>query len=81
MRNLIIILVAAALLGGLAWYFVGVSSKPAPTQVEIVACPVTGEKIDPAKAYAQTVYKGKTYYFCCAGCPEEFQKNPEKYVR
>lgn len=46
-----------------------------------VRCPVTGEKVDPATAFAKTVYKGKTYYFCCAGCPEEFKKNPEKYIK
>ena len=26
-------------------------------------------------------YKGKTYYFCCAGCPEQFDKDPEKYLK
>ena len=25
-------------------------------------------------------YEGKKVYFCCPGCPEEFQKNPEKYL-
>lgn len=25
-------------------------------------------------------YKGKKVYFCCAGCPEKFLENPEKYV-
>ncbi|MCL7393323.1 MAG: YHS domain-containing protein [Thaumarchaeota archaeon] len=25
-------------------------------------------------------YKGKTYYFCCGYCLEEFRKNPEKYL-
>jgi YHS domain-containing protein len=46
-----------------------------------VVCPVTGIKLNPAKAYAKTVYKGKTYYFCCPGCPEEFKKNPEKFIK
>ena len=48
---------------------------------KMVICPITKTKIDPAKAYGKTVYKGKTYYFCCAGCPEEFKKNPEKYIK
>lgn len=30
---------------------------------------------------AHSVYKGKTYYFCCAGCKPEFDKNPAKYVK
>ena len=25
-------------------------------------------------------YKGKKVYFCCAGCPDVFKANPEKYV-
>jgi YHS domain-containing protein len=25
-------------------------------------------------------YKGKKYYFCCDGCPEKFDKNPEGYT-
>jgi Cu+-exporting ATPase len=56
--------------------------KPAKKAVkEEVRCPVTGNKVDPAKAYAKTVYKGKTYYFCCGGCPEEFKSNPGKYAK
>jgi len=51
------------------------------TAKEDIKCPVTGNKVDPAKAYAKTTYKGKTYYFCCAGCPEEFTKNPGKYAK
>ena len=27
-----------------------------------------------------TAYKGKTYYFCCSSCREEFLKNPKQYV-
>lgn len=56
------------------------SMKPEKA-AKLVKCPVTGSTIDPAKAYSKTVYKGKTYYFCCAGCPEEFKKNPEKYLK
>jgi hypothetical protein len=26
-------------------------------------------------------YKGSTYYVCCSGCRDEFNENPEKYVR
>ncbi len=26
-------------------------------------------------------YKGKRVYFGCEGCPAEFKKNPEKYIR
>jgi len=25
-------------------------------------------------------YKGKKVYFCCAGCKEKFEKDPDKYL-
>jgi len=40
-------------------------------------CTVMGGKID-KKAY--TDYNGKRVYFCCAGCPTEFKKDPAKYI-
>ncbi len=29
----------------------------------------------------QVMYKGQTYYVCCSGCRDEFEANPEKYVK
>ncbi len=26
-------------------------------------------------------YKGKTYYVCCSGCKDEFNADPEKYIK
>ena len=44
-------------------------------------CPVTGDKIpSKEKAAGSSVYGGKTYYFCCAGCKPEFDKDPAKYT-
>jgi len=51
--------------------------KPAP-----LICPVTGEKIASVKdAVGSSVYKGKTYYFCCSACKPMFDANPAKYVK
>ncbi|MBI5534995.1 MAG: YHS domain-containing protein [Deltaproteobacteria bacterium] len=25
-------------------------------------------------------YEGKTYYFCCPGCVEQFKADPKKYL-
>ena len=36
--------------------------------------------VDPARAAAQVVYGGKTYYFCCAGCADKFPAAPAKYL-
>lgn len=41
-------------------------------------CPVMGWDIDKSR-FAD--YKGNRIYFCCASCPEEFRKDPEKYVK
>lgn len=57
------------------------TSEAGLTKGEMVICPVTGEKIAKSKAYSKMEYKGKIYYFCCAGCPDEFKKNPEKYIK
>lgn len=47
--------------------------------------PVCGMQIDEATAEemgAETaVYKGKTYYFCCPFCREQFERDPEKYLQ
>ena len=42
--------------------------------------PVCNMNVDEKKAAATYEYKGKTYYFCAAGCKESFAKNPEKYL-
>ncbi|MFH1239517.1 MAG: YHS domain-containing protein, partial [bacterium] len=42
-------------------------------------CPVLGTPVDP-KTAIKYEYKGNTYLLCCSGCPEEFSKNPEKYI-
>ena len=55
---------------------VPVAAKPAP-----LVCAVMGDKIPDVKTAAFSVYKGKKYYFCCAGCKPEFEKNPAKYVK
>jgi YHS domain-containing protein len=41
-------------------------------------CPVMGGDID-KKEYVD--YKGRRVYFCCAGCKEKFDKEPEKYLK
>ncbi len=45
------------------------------------SCPVTKESFKVTDASPHAEYKGKTYYFCCSGCNEDFNKNPQRYVR
>jgi P-type Cu+ transporter len=37
--------------------------------------------VDPAKAKATAEHAGQKYYFCCAGCAQKFQSNPEQYLK
>lgn len=46
-----------------------------------VTCPVSGSTFSKSEAYGSEEYNGKTYYFCCAGCKEKFEKEPEKYIK
>lgn len=46
-----------------------------------VKCPVMGTPVTVSKRTLSAEYKGKVYYFCCGECPDEFQKNPDKYAK
>lgn len=42
-------------------------------------CPVLGGEVNPDVATVD--YRGKKIGFCCPGCDEEFNKDPEKYMK
>lgn len=42
--------------------------------------PVCKMTVDETTAAASKEYKGKTYYFCAAGCKATFEKEPDKFV-
>ena len=41
---------------------------------------VCGMTVDPKTAKYKANHKGKTYYFCAAGCKTKFHANPTKYL-
>lgn len=41
-------------------------------------CPIM--KGNPINRSIYVDHEGKRVYFCCAGCPETFKKDPEKYM-
>jgi YHS domain-containing protein len=43
--------------------------------------PVCRMEVDEKKAAATFDYKGKTYYFCAAGCKDKFAQTPEKFIQ
>jgi xanthine dehydrogenase accessory factor len=56
-------------------------SKPEPPAVVFATDQVCGMTVDPLTATHKSVYGGHTYWFCCAGCQGEFEKEPQRYLR
>ena len=58
--------------------------QPSPSMLEggvaMSIDPVCKMTVEPAKAAAQSTYRGQTYYFCAVGCKQQFDKEPEKYL-
>lgn len=77
------LLTASAVLTLAGTAFAAPVAKPAvKARPAALVCPVTGETIASVKdAVGSSVYKGKTYYFCCESCKPTFDKNPAKYVK
>ena len=52
---------------------------------EELSCAVMGDhKLKVAEATEKKLFKdynGKRYFFCCAGCPPAFEKDPEKFAK
>jgi xanthine dehydrogenase accessory factor len=42
--------------------------------------PICGMTVDVAKAKHMSEFDGRRLYFCCAGCKQAFDKQPEKYA-
>ena len=42
--------------------------------------PVCGMKVNEETAVSMSEYNGQTYYFCCPGCKDSFDKESEKYL-
>jgi YHS domain-containing protein len=53
------------------------SEEVASAEIEQTICPVMKGAIN---KNLFTEYNGKKVYFCCAGCKEKFEKEPEKYI-
>jgi YHS domain-containing protein len=43
--------------------------------------PVCGMEVEESSAAGVSEYQGKRYYFCSTGCKEEFDRNPELFIR
>ncbi len=55
--------------------------QPKPNEIGMKAwCPIMDYNFEVKASTSVIDYKGKSFYFCCAGCPSEFKQNPEKYT-
>jgi len=43
--------------------------------------PICGMTVDISRAKHKSEYDGKAFYFCCAGCKQKFDKQPDFYVQ
>ena len=43
--------------------------------------PVCNMEIDEQSAAGRAQYDGQTYYFCTQSCKDEFEQNPQRYVK
>lgn len=48
---------------------------------DILRDPVCGMTVTYESAKARSEYNGQTYYFCSMDCKEQFDKDPERYIR
>ncbi len=53
------------------------TEKAVSVTIQQTICPIMGGAINKGLFIE---YKGKKVYFCCAGCKEKFEKEPEKYL-
>jgi xanthine dehydrogenase accessory factor len=42
--------------------------------------PICGMTVEKSKAKHKADFRGKTFYFCCAGCKQKFEQSPESYL-
>jgi YHS domain-containing protein len=55
--------------------------RPKPNEIDMKAwCPIMDYNFEVKEGTSVIDYKGKSFYFCCEGCPAEFKKDPDKYL-
>ena len=55
--------------------------SPGIAQVgDLALCPVQGQTFRVSADSPSAQWQGKTYFFCCEGCLEDFLRSPEAYT-
>ena len=92
MKKVLVVLLGVSFLSLICWQAVqaqnvneekqAVAEATKPQNVGNKICPVSGEEIAHGKMKpAAYEYEGKIYNFCCAGCIDEFKKDPQRYIK
>ena len=55
-------------------------AQPAPAQPALVNDPVCGMTVS-TDSSRPVRYEGADYYFCCAGCRQAFEQDPDAYIK
>ena len=58
----------------------GKGETPIVSPIAETRDPVCGMVVDTVAAKHRTEYGGNAFYFCCAGCKESFEQDPERYA-
>lgn len=58
-----------------------VSFEMQPELGSVARCPVNGETFTVSKDTVFSLYNGRHYAFCCAGCKAPFDADTARYVR
>jgi YHS domain-containing protein len=82
MKRILLAATALTLSMGVAVAAPGAKAPEKPAAQTTPVCPVMNHEIGVIEPDTpNSVYNGKTYYFCCAGCKPTFDKDPAKYVK
>jgi xanthine dehydrogenase accessory factor len=54
-------------------------ARPAVSKQE-AKDPICGMAVDVSAARHKSEFRGNSFYFCCSGCKQEFDQQPEKYA-
>jgi xanthine dehydrogenase accessory factor len=57
-----------------------IQTSTAPGEKEEAKDPICGMTVDVRAAKYKSEFEGKAFYFCCGGCKQTFDKQPDKYL-
>ena len=74
MKNIVAALALAAAFGSAAY---AQGTAPAAPKAKKPVCPIMKHEVAKINPKMKSEYKGKSYYFCCAGCKPAFDKKSD----